>query len=82
MSFPTKPLGCYGDGGAIFTNNSKIVDICREIRVHGKILIITILELVLMAEWIPYNAIVLKIVFLKRNKIKIMFKNIMICLIR
>lgn len=34
--FPTKPLGCYGDGGAIFTNNSRIAQICKEIRIHGK----------------------------------------------
>tara|TARA_B100000575_G_C23137266_1_gene660972 strand:+ start:2586 stop:3710 length:1125 start_codon:yes stop_codon:yes gene_type:complete len=34
--FPAKPLGCYGDGGAIFTNDKKIADICRSIRVHGK----------------------------------------------
>jgi len=34
--FPAKPLGCYGDGGAIFTNDKKIADLCRSIRVHGK----------------------------------------------
>ena len=34
--FPTKPLGGYGDGGAIFTNNSKIASACKEIRVHGQ----------------------------------------------
>ena len=34
--FPTKPLGCYGDGGAIFTNDSNIAQACREIRVHGQ----------------------------------------------
>lgn len=34
--FPTKPLGCYGDGGAIFTNNKKIATICKQIRVHGQ----------------------------------------------
>jgi UDP-2-acetamido-2-deoxy-ribo-hexuluronate aminotransferase len=34
--FPTKPLGCYGDGGAIFTNDSSIAQACREIRVHGQ----------------------------------------------
>ena len=33
--FPAKPLGCYGDGGAIFTNDSKLADLCRSIRVHG-----------------------------------------------
>ena len=35
--FPTKPLGGYGDGGAIFTNNEKIANICRQIRLHGQI---------------------------------------------
>jgi UDP-2-acetamido-2-deoxy-ribo-hexuluronate aminotransferase len=34
--FPSKPLGCYGDGGAILTNDSRIEQACREIRVHGQ----------------------------------------------
>ena len=34
--FPAKPLGCYGDGGAIFTDNDEIADLCRSICVHGK----------------------------------------------
>lgn len=34
--FPSKPLGCYGDGGAVFTNNDAIAQACREIRVHGQ----------------------------------------------
>jgi len=34
--FPSKPLGCYGDGGAIFTNDSKLANICRQIRLHGQ----------------------------------------------
>ena len=34
--FPSKPLGCYGDGGAIFTNDDLIALACREIRVHGQ----------------------------------------------
>jgi UDP-2-acetamido-2-deoxy-ribo-hexuluronate aminotransferase len=34
--FPSKPLGCYGDGGAIFTNDDDIAQACREIRVHGQ----------------------------------------------
>ena len=34
--FPAKPLGCYGDGGAIFTNDDALADILRSIRVHGK----------------------------------------------
>ena len=33
--FPAKPLGCYGDGGAIFTNDEDIANILRSIRVHG-----------------------------------------------
>ena len=33
--FPAKPLGCYGDGGAIFTNDEKLADIMKSIRVHG-----------------------------------------------
>ncbi len=34
--FPSKPLGCYGDGGAIFTSDDALAQICREIRVHGQ----------------------------------------------
>jgi UDP-2-acetamido-2-deoxy-ribo-hexuluronate aminotransferase len=34
--FPSKPLGCYGDGGAIFCNDAQIDQACREIRVHGQ----------------------------------------------
>jgi len=34
--FPSKPLGCYGDGGAIFTEDDAIAQACREIRVHGQ----------------------------------------------
>ena len=34
--FPAKPLGCYGDGGAIFTNNSKQAELYKSIRVHGQ----------------------------------------------
>ena len=33
--FPAKPLGCYGDGGAIFTNDKDLVQIMESIRVHG-----------------------------------------------
>lgn len=34
--FPAKPLGCYGDGGAIFTNDDKVAKMLRSICVHGK----------------------------------------------
>lgn len=34
--FPAKPLGCYGDGGAIFTNDDKVNEYLRSIKVHGK----------------------------------------------
>lgn len=34
--FPSKPLGCYGDGGAIFTNDDALAQAMREIRVHGQ----------------------------------------------
>ena len=33
--YPAKPLGCYGDGGAIFTNNDDLADQCKAIRIHG-----------------------------------------------
>jgi len=33
--FPSKPLGCYGDGGAIFTSDDALAQAAREIRVHG-----------------------------------------------
>lgn len=34
--FPAKPLGCYGDGGAIFTNDDDLASVLESIRVHGK----------------------------------------------
>ena len=34
--FPSKPLGCYGDGGAIFTDDDALAQACIEIRVHGQ----------------------------------------------
>ncbi|MBF0611410.1 MAG: DegT/DnrJ/EryC1/StrS family aminotransferase [Magnetococcales bacterium] len=34
--FPSKPLGCYGDGGAAFTNDDTLATAMREIRVHGQ----------------------------------------------
>lgn len=34
--FPAKPLGCYGDGGAIFTADDGLADLMRSLRVHGK----------------------------------------------
>ncbi len=34
--FPAKPLGCYGDGGAIFTDDDDMATLCRSIAVHGK----------------------------------------------
>ncbi len=34
--FPAKPLGCYGDGGAVFTDNDVWAELLRSYRVHGK----------------------------------------------
>lgn len=34
--FPAKPLGCYGDGGAIFTEGDELAAVMRSIRVHGQ----------------------------------------------
>lgn len=34
--FPSKPLGCYGDGGALFTSDDELASAMREIRVHGQ----------------------------------------------
>ena len=34
--FPAKPLGCYGDGGAIFTNDDDLAAIIKSLRVHGQ----------------------------------------------
>jgi dTDP-4-amino-4,6-dideoxygalactose transaminase len=34
--FPAKPLGCYGDGGAVFTDDDKLAEVMRSIRVHGQ----------------------------------------------
>jgi dTDP-4-amino-4,6-dideoxygalactose transaminase len=33
--FPAKPLGCYGDGGAVMTDDDNLADLMRSIRVHG-----------------------------------------------
>ncbi|MDA8755336.1 DegT/DnrJ/EryC1/StrS family aminotransferase [Candidatus Pseudothioglobus singularis] len=35
--FPSKPLGCYGDGGAVFTNNDSYANKIRMLRVHGQV---------------------------------------------
>jgi UDP-2-acetamido-2-deoxy-ribo-hexuluronate aminotransferase len=34
--FPSKPLGCYGDGGAIFTNDDELANVMRQIARHGQ----------------------------------------------
>ena len=34
--FPSKPLGCYGDGGAIFTNDNELAKVMRQIARHGQ----------------------------------------------
>jgi len=34
--FPAKPLGCYGDGGAVFTNSDEYADMIKMLRVHGQ----------------------------------------------
>jgi len=33
--FPAKPLGCYGDGGAVMTNDDEMADVLRSLRMHG-----------------------------------------------
>jgi len=40
--FPAKPLGCYGDGGAVFTEDEALAEILCSLRIHGKALINTI----------------------------------------
>jgi len=34
--FPAKPVGCYGDGGAVFTNDDELKELLNSIKVHGK----------------------------------------------
>lgn len=34
--FPAKPLGCYGDGGAIFTNDDELAQLLKSLKIHGK----------------------------------------------
>jgi dTDP-4-amino-4,6-dideoxygalactose transaminase len=34
--FPAKPLGCYGDGGAVFTEDADLADVMRSLRIHGQ----------------------------------------------
>lgn len=36
--FPAKPLGCYGDGGAVMTNDQELADLCESLRVYGKVM--------------------------------------------
>jgi len=33
--FPAKPLGCYGDGGAVFTDDDALADVIKSLRIHG-----------------------------------------------
>ena len=33
--FPAKPLGCYGDGGSIFTDDDNLAEVLKSIRIHG-----------------------------------------------
>ena len=41
--FPAKPLGCYGDGGAVFTDNEEWADLLKSYRIHGKGAIMSVL---------------------------------------
>ncbi|MFA5121663.1 DegT/DnrJ/EryC1/StrS family aminotransferase [Zavarzinia sp.] len=34
--FPAKPLGCYGDGGAVFTDDDELIEVLRSVRIHGQ----------------------------------------------
>lgn len=34
--FPAKPLGCFGDGGAVFTNDERLAEIMKSLRIHGQ----------------------------------------------
>jgi dTDP-4-amino-4,6-dideoxygalactose transaminase len=34
--FPAKPLGCYGDGGAVFTDDDELAEVLRSLRIHGE----------------------------------------------
>src|SRR6185436_19924356 len=34
--FPAKPLGCYGDGGAVLTDDADLVEVLKSLRVHGQ----------------------------------------------
>lgn len=34
--FPAKPLGCYGDGGAVFTDDGALLEILKSLRIHGQ----------------------------------------------
>jgi dTDP-4-amino-4,6-dideoxygalactose transaminase len=34
--FPAKPLGCYGDGGAVFTDDDALADVVKSLRIHGQ----------------------------------------------
>ena len=53
--FPSKPLGCYGDGGAIFTNQSRLAKLFRSIRLHGKNKRNYYSRIGVGGEWIQFN---------------------------
>ncbi len=48
--FPAKPLGCYGDGGALFTNDEKLADKIKSLRLHGQSQLVTIINILVWVE--------------------------------
>ena len=53
--FPSKPLGCFGDGGAVFTNDKTLYEKISSIRLHGQIKRYEHRYIGLVLEWIHYK---------------------------
>jgi UDP-2-acetamido-2-deoxy-ribo-hexuluronate aminotransferase len=53
--FPSKPLGCYGDGGAVFTNDDELAKVMGYVRCTGKIGVTTTRSSASTAVWILYR---------------------------
>jgi len=57
--FPAKPLGCYGDGGAVFTNDNSLAEKMRSLRLHGQTKRFIINTSVLAVGWTLFRQLYL-----------------------
>ena len=63
--FPTKPLGCYGDGGAIFTSDSELASKIRQIARHGQEKRYHHVGGINSVEYNPSGYFIIKVVFIR-----------------